>query len=77
MKKQKKTHGDVIKINITPAADTFPWIRIFKYPYGLAGKKPISIAELDAKREKSKTKVAQEIGEEIIRGSKILSKWFK
>lgn len=77
MKKQRKTSGDVIKINITPPADTFPWIRIFKYPYGLVGKKPILIAEIDAKKKESKTDVATKIGEAIIQGSDILSEWFK
>ncbi len=77
MRKAKNTSGDVIKINITPPSDTFPWVRIFRYPYGLSGKKPFSIAEIDAKRKKGKEKVAKEIGEAIINGSKILSNWFK
>jgi len=71
----KKTSGDVFRINITPAASTFPWIKIFRHPYGIrkAGK------EVDGAggRKDSRRKTALMIGESIIRNSKVLSAWFR
>lgn len=73
----KKTRGDVFRINITPPSDTFPWIRIFKHDYGIKkGGESVS-DEIGAIKGKSKSKLAKEIGEEIIKHSKVLSKWFK
>jgi len=73
----KKTRGDVIRINITPPSDTFPWVRIFLHKYGI--KKPgRSVSDnVGANKGKSRKKVACEIGEEIISNSKVLSAWFK
>ena len=71
----KKTSGDVFRINVTPAAHTFPWIRIFRHPYGIrkAGKEVGGAGG----RNDSKRKVALKIGEVIIRNSKVLSAWFR
>lgn len=72
----KKTSGDVFRINITPAADSFPWIRIFRHPYGIrkAGRE---VSGADARKGKLKKEVALKIGEQIICNSKVLSAWFK
>ena len=71
----KKTSGDVIRINITPPSDSFPWIRFFLHEYGIkeSGR---DVGGVDARRGKSRDEVAREIGEEIIRNSKILANWF-
>ena len=73
----KSTRGDVIRINITPPGDTCPWIRIFLHKYGI--KKPgRNVSDnVGATKGMSKSKLASEIGEEIIRNSKVLSAWFK
>jgi len=73
----KKTRGDVFRINITPAGKTFPWIRIFKHEFGIKrGGKGIS-DEIGATKGKSRSRLAREIGEEIIKYSKVLPVWFK
>jgi hypothetical protein len=71
----KKTSGDVFRINITPAANTFPWIKIFRHPYGIrkAGKEVGGAGG----RKDSRRKTALMIGESIIRNSKVLSVWFR
>lgn len=71
----RKTSGDVFRINVTPAANTFPWIRIFRHPYGIrkAGKEVGGAGG----RKDSRKKTALRIGEIIIRNSKVLSIWFK
>lgn len=73
---KKKTRGDVFRINILPPSTTFPWVRIFLHEYGIrhGGK---DVAGVDPKKWKSREEVAKEIGEEIIRNSKILTAWFK
>jgi len=72
----EKTSGDVIKLNITPPSDTFPWIKFFLHEYGIKhpGKE---VGGVDAKKGKSREEVAIEIGEEIIRNSKVLTAWFE
>ena len=79
MARRKKTSGDVIKLIITPPSDTFPWIQVWRYPYGIRGKKSKHDIndDIDALKKKSKREVALEIGESIINVSKNLSKWFK
>lgn len=73
----KKTRGDVFRINITPASTSFPWIRIFKHEFGIRrGGKEVS-HEIGATKGKSRNCLARELGEEIIKHSKILSVWFK
>jgi len=71
----KKTSGDVFRINITPAANTFPWVRIFRHPYGIrkAGKEVGGAGG----RNDPRRKTALMIGETIICNSKVLSAWFK
>ena len=73
---KKKTRGDVFRINILPPGKTFPWMRIFCHEYGIryAGK---DVGGVDPKKGKSREEVAKEIGEEIIRNSKILTAWFE
>ena len=72
---KKKTRGDVFRINITPPADTFPWVRIFLHPYGIrkAGKEVGGAGGLHIPEKE----MAQKIGEQIIRYSKVLPAWFK
>ncbi len=79
MAKRKKTSGDVIKINIVAPAPSANWpmIQIFWYPYGLRAKKSKLIAKIFPDEKESKKKVATKIGEAIIDGSKVMSKWFK
>jgi hypothetical protein len=31
----KKMHGDVLRINITPPGQSYPWIHIFVHEYGI------------------------------------------
>ena len=72
----KKTRGDVLRINITPASTTFPFIRLFRHPYGI--RRPGREAGMaGAQNGKSRKTVALEIGEEVIKNSKILSAWFR
>jgi len=71
----KKTRGDVFRINIVPPANTFPWVRIFRHPYGIR-KAGISVAEPGVNRKDSRRKTALMIGEKIIRHSEVLSSWF-
>jgi len=72
---KKKTRGDVFRINILPPGTSFPWVRIFRHEYGIryGGK---DVGGVDPKKGKSREEVAKEIGEEIIRNSKILKAWF-
>jgi hypothetical protein len=74
-RKARKTRGDVFRINITPAANTFPWIKIFRHPYGIrkAGREVRGAGG----RNDSRRKTALMIGESIIHNSKVLSAWFK
>lgn len=79
MAKQKKTSGDVIKINITapaPSAD-WPMIQIFRYPYGLVAKKSKLVSRMFPDEKEGKEKMASKIGNAIIDNSKVLSKWFQ
>ena len=72
---KNKTSGDVFRINITPPSTSFPWVRIFKHPYGIrkAGKEVGSIGGWKETNEKT----ALMIGESIIKNSKVLSAWFR
>lgn len=73
----KKTRGDVFRINITPAGTSFPWIRIFNHEFGIRrGGKEVS-NEIGATKGKSRSRLAREIGEAIIKNSKVLPVWFK
>lgn len=72
----KKTHGDVIRINITPPSDTFPWIQIHVHEYGIK-ESARQVGGVDAKKRKSREEVAREIGEEVVRNSKVLTAWFE
>jgi len=73
---KKKTRGDVFRINILPPGKTFPWTRIFIHEYGkrYAGRE---VGGVNPTWGKSREEVAKEIGEEIIRNSKILTAWFE
>ncbi len=80
MAKRKRVAGDGIKINITPPSTTFPWVRVFKYPYGLRAKKSKIVTQNlgpDGKSQRSRRILALEIGEAVIGGSKVLSRWFR
>lgn len=82
MAKRKKTSGDVIKMNIVAPAPSapWPWVQIFRYPYGLLAKKSKMITNrigTSEKSQRSRRKLALEIGEAVIGGSKVLSKWFE
>ena len=73
-----KTTGDVLRINITPPSTTFPWIKIYRHPYGIrkAGRE-VNYPGVGAQKGKSREAVALEIGEDVIRSSKVLTDWFK
>lgn len=71
--KKRATAGDVFKVYVYPPSTTFPWVRVFRYPYGIKGGKPQDVGGVNPTRNRAE--VAQLIGEEIIRNSKILSKW--
>jgi hypothetical protein len=73
----KKTRGDVFRINITPPSNTFPLIRIFLHEYGIKESGIDVGSKIGAIKGKSKKALSHEIGEEIIKNSKILSAWFK
>jgi len=70
----KETSGDVIRINITPPSDTFPWIRFFRHKSGIK-RKGTDFGSIDAKIWKSRKDLALEIGEKVISVSKILKSW--
>ena len=72
---KNKTSGDVFRINITPPSTSFPWVRIFKHPYGIrkAGKEVGGAGGRNDPRKKT----ALMIGESIIKNSKVLSAWFR
>lgn len=72
---KNKTSGDVFRINITPPSTSFPWVRIFKHPYGIrkAGEEVGGAGG----RKDSRKKTALMIGELIIKNSKVLSAWFR
>ena len=72
----KKASGDVLRINIAPPSDTFPWIQVHLHEYGIkaSGKQ---VGGVDAKKGKRRDEVASEIGEEIIRNSKVLTAWLE
>ena len=74
----KKTRGDVLRINITPASTRFPWIKIYRHPYGIrkAGRE-VNYPGIGAQKGKSRQEVVLEIGKDVIRSSKILSAWFR
>ena len=82
MVKRKELSGDVIKMNIVaPAASApWPWVRMFRYPHGILAKKSEMITDrigASGTSQASRRKLALEIGEAVIGGSKVLSKWFK
>jgi len=72
----EETKGDVIRINITPASSTFPFIQFFRHPYGIKQPAGPELGNCDAQRKKSRAQVASDIGEEVIKASKVLSEWF-
>ncbi len=72
-----RTRGDVFRVNITPPANTFPWIRIFLHEYGIKESGKSVSNKIGATRGKSRDEVAREIGKEIIKHSRILSAWFQ
>jgi hypothetical protein len=75
--KKRKMHGDVLRINITPAGDppTFPWVKFFRHPYGIKHPAAPELGGVNATRDKSRSDLAREIGEAVISGSKVLSAW--
>jgi hypothetical protein len=82
MARREKISGDVIKMNIVAPAPSapWPWVRMFRYPDGLRAKKSRLITEkigTSKKSQRSRRKLALEIGEAVINGSKVLSRWFR
>jgi len=71
----EETHGDVFRINILPPGTSFPWIKVFRHPYGIR-KAGAEVGGVDANKKMSRERVALDIGETIIRNSKVLSSWF-
>ncbi len=71
---KKKTNGDVIKINVLPPIPRFPWIHFYVHPYGIkhAGE---YVGECSAGKDADK--VAMAIGKEVIKASKVLTKWLR
>jgi hypothetical protein len=79
--KVKKTHGDVLRINVTPwkgkKSKTFPWVRVFRHPHGIRHAAEIKGLEEGPAVGESKADFAKRLGMGIIRKSKILRKWFR
>lgn len=79
---RKRTRGDVLRINITPSVrkdgkQEKPWLKIYHHPFGIKYPGKLTSDQAEAKKGISRKKVAQLIGEEIIKSSKILSEWFE
>jgi len=73
----EETSGDVIRINITPPSSTYPWIGFWRHPFGIAHPAdPEECGTVEARRPKSRAEVAAEIGEQVIKASRVLSEWF-
>ena len=80
--KKERTHGDVLRIDITPfgaGPAGFSWVTVFRHPYGI--KHPASYgrspAGVNATKDKSRRRLAFEIGEAVIAASKnVLDKRF-
>ena len=74
---KKETSGDVLRINIVPPGHT-PWVKITLHKHGIrySGEKR-EAGGVDIPKSKSRKKAALEIGEEIIRNSKVLKAWFE
>jgi hypothetical protein len=70
----KETAGDVFRGYVYPPSTAFPWVRFFRYPQGLKAGKPLDVGGVNP--TKNRAEVAQLMGEEIIRNSKVLRKWF-
>jgi hypothetical protein len=69
---EKKTAGDVLRLYVTPPADTFPWIKIHHHPEGI--RRPgVEVDALDAVRDRAE--LARMLGEAIIGSSPILTAW--
>lgn len=77
----KKTSGDVIRINVTPykglKTQTFPWVRIFKHPYGIRHAAATGATEEGPSKDETRQEFALRLGMRVIQKSKILTKWFK
>lgn|GEM_PF-2759366 len=68
------TAGDVFRVYVLPKGTNTPWVRIHLYPYGIKHGKPNEVGGVDPTKDRAA--VARKIGEEIIRNSKVLRKWF-
>lgn len=73
---KKETKGDVIRINITPPSNTYPWIGFWRHRYGIKYAADPESGTVEARRPKTREQVAAEIGEEVIKTSRVLSEWF-
>ena len=61
----------------TKGKPTFPWIHFFIHEYGIKNPGKEVSETVEAKKKKSREEVAHEIGEVIIKNSKVLKTWFK
>lgn len=50
----KKMHGDVLRINITPPGQSYPWIHIFVHEYGIKQSGKPASDEIGAFKGKSR-----------------------
>jgi hypothetical protein len=73
----KKASEDVFRINIIPPGATLPSVQIFVHEYGMNEPDRIASQTIEATKDKSKDEIAKEIGQEIIKNSKVLKAWFK
>ena len=73
----KKTNEDVFRINIMPPSGALPSVQIFVHEYGTKEPDRIASQTVEATKAKNKDELAQEIGLEIIKNSKVLKAWFK
>ncbi|MEO0080896.1 MAG: hypothetical protein ABIL25_01220 [candidate division WOR-3 bacterium] len=80
----RRLTGDVLRINITPAGKpgrpgTFPWIRVYRHPHGI--KRPASYDRppegVNATKDKPRDQLAKEIGEAVIKSSRVLKSWLR
>jgi len=72
----KPTSGDVLRVNITIASSSFPWVRIFRYPRGVRGGAAEEVHP-GVNTPKDRIQAAREIGEAVIESSEVLKKWCK
>ena len=70
---RRQTRGDVIRINITPASTTFPWLHFHVHRYGIRFG-AVEVGQVDM-RKKTREEAARAIGEKVIQNSRVLRSW--